>query len=135
MFETDIVRALNNHLKTMLFAPALPIEFPRVKFATPDGRYLRVKHFPNQNTNLFVGSDDPTMHQGIYQVSLIETEQQGEAAAVEICAAIVAHFAKGTELRDGSAVVKIEEKPSLLSPLESGQNSEFAVSIRYRCYG
>lgn len=135
--NTDIENALSDKTTLLgtLFTPPILIELPNNAITPPDhGVWLKVIHLKNTVANNGWGDTDEE-HPGIWQIMVTHRPNEGSIPAMTIADVIVAHFAKGTILRSGVAIVKIEEKPSVLSLLEDGHKIELPVSIRYRCFG
>jgi hypothetical protein len=130
--EADIKRALLTRAEAFAASVALRAEMPGVPFDTVEGevRWLTVDHFVN--TNLNYGWSDRTQFQGILQICVVDTAQEGDLAPTEVCGAIVSYFDKNTVIRQGNVVVKIEVRPSVLTPIVDGQKSTYPVSIPYR---
>lgn len=132
--EVDIDTALMLKAEQIAASLFLPLAVPNRVFEKPDdGRWLRVQHLRNRNTGIVWG--DETMFQGILQFDIFGPPDLGSTPTLAIGANIVALLPKGTELREGVAVVKIDEKPSVLSQVEDGQETFVPVSVRYRCFG
>lgn len=132
-FEADIERALFDRCEALTLAPALPIQYPNLPFTSPaDGYWLDVLHFRNRNRNLAWGAE--TEHLGFLQVGVVSPSSVPQVRALDTAGIIAAWFAKGTDLRYGSAVVRIQEKPSVESPVQDGHKLIIPVSIPYRCF-
>lgn len=132
--HVDIENALSDKTSAVALALALQVTLPnRVGNPPESGVYLECAHFKNTTTNRGWGND-ATEYPGIWQITVVHGPDIGAIPLMQIADAIADAFPKGLILRNGSAQVKIEEKPSVLSALTDGQKTELPVSIRYRCF-
>lgn len=132
----DIENALSDHTTALAVAlgGSIPVQLPNNKIDPPEsGVYLTVEHFKNATGN-FGWENDTTEYPGIWQITIVHLPDRGAIPLMTLADAIANFFPKGSILRSGSAAVKIEEKPSVLSALTDGQKTELPVSIRYRCF-
>ena len=133
---TDIETALFNAVYAFIATlnPALPYEMPNRTLDPPeDGKYLVISLFKNDTDN--IAWSTPSMYQGILQIMINWPVNAGSGEMTDLADLIVAYFRKGTVFRYGSAVVKIEVEPSVLSLLQDGHKAQIPVSVRYRCFG
>jgi hypothetical protein len=133
--ETDLDDLFMTKAAAVATALSLPLSVPNRVFEKPEtGRYLRVQHFPNRNTG--IDWNDKTMFQGIVQFDIFVEPNIGSIPARTIADTIIAAFWGSNDvLWAGSTMIKIEEKPSVLSQVDGGQETFVPVSIRYRCFG
>jgi len=136
--QTDIEQALIDRVKSITpFTPALPINFENIDFSPPtdNGRYLELKHFQNQPVNYAWRTG--TFYTGMFRIAVIDPLQRGTLEVLEICDAIIDHFADAVKLTSGDAVVLINGQPSVQPMLFDidRQVAIFPVTINYHCNG
>lgn len=129
--ERDIATALLTAAQAVATAQTLDIDMPNVVFKIPDGKgWLEARQFANTNLTPTWGNDEVQL--GIFQISVKWPVDAGSIAPLEIAGQIKAAFAKGTVLRSGVAVVRIEANPTVMSAIIDGQKATYPVSIPYR---
>lgn len=111
------------------FSPPLQVAFPGVSFTPPDeGLWLEAAFFPNATQNYGLGEAGPFLHQGFVQATVCARPGGGILAPMEVAGAVGDFFRKGTVL----GPVKVEQPPSLMTPVERPDRLLHPVSIPYR---
>lgn len=130
--ETDVAEALGTKAIEIATDLGLSISMPNVPFTPPDNAmYLEVRHFRNTNLNPTWGKDRVLI--GIYQISVIDPNQEGEIPATAIASQVIDALHKNTLLYSGDATVMVYENPTLLTTVQLANKSAYPVSIPYRC--
>ena len=111
-----------------------PVAYPNVPFEPPEGTYLEVRYLPNTNRNFLIGSDDPTHHIGLLQVTVVSPSNVGAIEPQEMAGNVVQHFKKGTRLQKDDVIVEVYSKPSVAPSLQDGNRYRVPVSIQYQCF-
>lgn len=132
--EGKIADLLLTHLGTLVLTPALPVAMPNVDFKPSAGTYLEATFLPNSTVNMFRGSTDPNMHQGILQVAVVYKAADGVVKPVDIAGQVVNHFPKGLKITGQGITIRIDERPSITSPIRDDDRLRIPVSVRYKCY-
>lgn len=129
--ETDIEQALINRIKNLAILP--DVQYPgRAITPIADRRWLDIINFRNTEQNQTWGDNERSLL-GIFQITVHDPLQLGNIPVLVICSQIRDWFAKGTLISFGSAVIKIDQNPSILSAIETGQETQIPISIPYRC--
>lgn len=127
--ESDIAKALNDHLLGL--SGAWPIAWPNVPFTPPTtGRYYRAKDEPNDP--IAPGLDNGGfIHRGIFLVSVVVKENEGEFVAKREAMRIRQRFERLTILPTPSGDLLIYERPRIAGGFLEKPNFEVPVVIRY----
>jgi hypothetical protein len=113
----------------------MPISWPGINFTKPASKkYLEVTFFPNTTDRLFIGSDDPHQHQGIYQVVVHWNIGDGEYPARRVAGAIADHFPTDLRVTLDGVVVQVAKRPDVASALVENEGVQIPVSISYRAF-
>lgn len=129
MSTTDILEGCLERLQSIGLSPVIPIAWPGVNFTPPaEGMWLEAKLFPNEPMDPSWNNDSCTIARGFFQVIVGYRPGTGEIAASTIADAVIAHFAKGTEL----GPVRVIKKPWRSPAIEDGAKSLIPVTIPYR---
>lgn len=132
--ESQIWESLYAHLAALTLSPPLAIAGPNTKFPaageTLPAIYLRVHHL--RATPDDVGISKWVERQGVLQVDVCYSREDGLIAATEIADAIAAHFPRGSVI--GSIPVRIDWTPAVASPIDDSPHIKLPVSIRYRAF-
>lgn len=128
--ESSIASALMARVNTLVLSPVHPVYWPNVAFTPPaNKKYLRVTHFPNTTERSYIGSNEPHLHQGILQITVVAPISSGESAAREIAGIVADHFPCDLPLFAG---VRVERRATLGSMITTDTEIQIPVSIRYR---
>lgn len=132
-----ILAALLDHLKTLVFTPALPVAEPGITFpvagqATP-ANYLAVFYLPNQTRQVTLG-DDPQQKRGLLQVSVYWRAGAGQIKAFDVAGAIVKHFANRQFTTPNGTVITIYNDPWAASPIQEDDRVQIPVTIPYSAF-
>lgn len=112
-------------------APALPVRYLMLEFNKPnDQKWLEIVWIPNNDTGAFIG--DETNHRGFFRLILHWPNTGGGVyEPVELLASITRYFTSGRLLQG----VQIVGKPTPTgSPIESGDETLFPITISYQSY-
>ncbi|HEU5019685.1 MAG TPA: phage tail terminator-like protein [Pseudolabrys sp.] len=133
--ETKIAICLGARLRDLVLSPVPQIAWPNVKFTPPATTYLRVDNLRNATDRLFIGNDDPHLHQGIYQVTVIAPLLIGEDAVIDTAGLIANHFWAMPRLPFAGGEVRIQKRPDVIS-LKDDANARWTapVSIYWNCF-
>ncbi|MDY8108256.1 phage tail terminator-like protein [Fulvimarina sp. 2208YS6-2-32] len=132
--EPAILRALRSHLIDFARHRTLPIAFTNRQFTAPSGVYLRETLIPNQTGRLFVASDGPHRHMGLYQVDVFAPENTGETDHVALAGEIADHFAVDLRLTDGGVRTRITKRPSVGPTLVDGALAMIPTTIEWETF-
>lgn len=128
--EASIQAALFARAASLVLSPVHPVAWPNVAFTAPaNKKYLRVTHFPNTTERTYIGSNEPHMHQGILQITVIAPLNSGESAARELAGVVADHFPCDLPLFAG---VRVERRATVGSKITTDTEIQIPVSIRYR---
>lgn len=127
-------------IEAVLFAQVLELELtgapdiamPNVAFKPVVGHpYVRVMHFPNRNTRLFIKGSAPHLHQGILQFTIVSPLNVGPAIATQLAGEIAEQFPADLDLFDGDLRVRIQQAPDII-PADKGDVSwDARVDVLY----
>ena len=132
--ETLIMKALADHLESLVFDQNIPIHHMGVNADPVDsGHWIETNYFPAPNQEMGMENDPQIFHSGIFQVGVGDQPGQGVLAATEIAGKISSHFSKGTSFKVFGVEVKINRKPQILSPLIIDNKIIVPIQIRYNC--
>ncbi|MFD2235944.1 DUF4128 domain-containing protein [Aureimonas populi] len=130
--EASIHTALEQHLRAFAEPRGLRVARQGYDFTPPDGEYLRSSFMPNRTTNPWTAFSDPSVFQGIFQITVVWPAGGGVDPALTLAADIANHFGRGTRIPAADPPMTIEERPSIASPLQDASSLEVPISIRYR---
>lgn len=130
--ESTILDLLCSHMAK--FSENYPVAYPNTSFEPPDSTYFEVRYLPNTNRNFLIGSDDPTQHIGLLQITVVSPSNTGAIEPQELAGQVVQHFKKGTKLQSHDVIVQIYSKPSVSPSLQDGNRFRVPVSIQYQCF-
>jgi hypothetical protein len=112
--------------------PALPVALPDAAFTVPtSGKYLEVRHLPNQPAWQSLASDGPTVEQGILNIIVHWKKTQGSIASKNVVGQVMAFFPKGLMLTSPGIIIKVYRKPWHSQPLID-TDTQTAISIPYQ---
>lgn len=138
--ESNIERVLMNRVGTLALVPPLPIAWPNFDFPgkTSAGvkkpmpaSYIRVDHFPNKNTRMFLGSADPHWRQGFIQLIVVTPPNLGSLAATDIAGKIAEHFPADLTLYSEGIKVTISRAPDIAPVIETDISWDVPVTVYY----
>lgn len=128
--ETEILDAGMLHMAA--YSTSLPVSYPATPFKAPSGEeamWLEIRYFPNVPRNLGWENDARQEYIGAFRISVYFRTQYGSFTATEEAEALIAHFAKGTEL----GPVRVSQRPYLAPVVDSDNGAAFiTVTIPYR---
>lgn len=126
MSNSAILNAFIGQLVT-----ALPVAYPGIAFTPPDtGEWLEISFFPNPTSDRFLGSTDPVLYQGIFQIAVCYRPGTGVITGAQTAETIIAQYTQDLEL----AGVNVEIKPWDSGPIIEDHKITHPVTIRYRGY-
>lgn len=141
--EAKIERALMNRVTSLVLNPVLPISWPNFDFPgkNPDGTakpmpasYIRVQHFPNRNTRLTLGSNDPVWRRGFLQLTVVTPLNKGAEPAKEIAGKIAEYFPADLPLDYGGVRVRVVTAPDVAPEIETDISWDVPVSVYYESF-
>ncbi|WP_414461821.1 DUF4128 domain-containing protein [Hyphomicrobium sp. DY-1] len=133
--EAKIRDALLAHLAALSLTPPLPVAYPDISFAPPEGTYLKAQLIPNTNRNQFVSDDSTTEFRGIFQITVVSPSGAGSIAGAEIAGKVADHFERGASLASGDLVVRIDGRPSVAADMQSTDRVETPISVSWYAFG
>lgn len=133
--EAIIFEALMARLNTLVLSPVMPIAIPRVPFVPPaDRRFLRVQLMPNTTERLFIGSNDPHRHYGIFQVMVVWAADEGDLPSQERAGLVATHFKADTKMVYGDVTVRSMKRPDVAPSYDDGADLLTPVTIEYESF-
>lgn len=132
--EVTIQEALFAQVATLSLSPALPVAWPNVSFDPPASGYLRVRHLPNRNRRLFMGSDEPHQREGILQIEVRMPLNQGPSSATTLAGKIAEHFLCDLKMWRGGILVEVVNAPDVLPAVAEDAFWFVPVSIEYQSF-
>lgn len=124
---TDLLLTAASDLATAL---VLPAAMPGRTFEPPATRYLEVTEFRNTTGSPTWGTS--AVFQGILQIALHQpNNDEGAITPTEIAGQIAAAFYKNRVLFGDDGRVKINQNPTVLTPIVEGNKTIYPVSIPY----
>lgn len=128
--STSILTACFTRLQTLAYSPAPEILWPGLNQTPPDsGLWLEPGYFPNEPTDRTWQADSCAEQRGFFQVLVGYRPGSGEVAPSQLADAIVALFAKGTDL---SGVVVTKQPTRGPSFVDEGDKLFIPVTVNYR---
>ena len=99
MSTTDILSAFLERLESFTHSPQPPILWPGIKSEPPEsGIWLEAALFPGDPVNLSWDNDSANRLRGFCQVLVGYRPGVGEIVPSQVAQALLAHFAKGTQI-------------------------------------
>jgi GH25 family lysozyme M1 (1,4-beta-N-acetylmuramidase) len=134
--EAQITEALLQRLAALTLNPTLKVAYPNVAFPksgdTKPATYLDAHQLRGPTEGVGISAWDE--HQGIWQIDVVYSEQDGLGKPTEIADSVAEWFKRGTRLTNGSVRVDIDEPPQIAAPVVDGSYTRTPVSIRYRVF-
>lgn len=109
-----------------------PVKWPNTNGPENEPTWIDVVHIPNGVAKS--GLNDLKANHGLLNIGVMVQPNSGAQIANTTRAALAAIFLQGTVLRDTGIMVEIYSPPVLGTALESGQKTNFPLSIRYRSF-
>jgi hypothetical protein len=129
--EGLIAEALFKHAETLSFAQPTDIVMPGVVFTpNPEKPYARVEHSPNTVINRSTGTGS-SVYRGFLQIAFYWPKGAGRIKPLDSASVVQAHFDKGTVLKEGDVVVKINSRPSVGGFGDEGDRHTLPVTVEY----
>lgn len=97
-----------------------------------DKEYLAVEFVPNDTSNLFVGNEAPSMHQGFLQVTVVGVSGKGTVRLHDLAGHVIEAWKKGTTLEGNGFKLKVPRQPTDRGPVKEGKNWRIPVLIPYQ---
>lgn len=119
-------------------SPAIAISLPNVAFTPPvagkTAKYLRATFMPAPTSSLPTGSGSDRYY-GLLQLDVFYGQGAGEYAPGRIASAIIAAFARNSELTKDGFTVRISKKP-FRGPLINNNDgwAMIPVTIPFECF-
>lgn len=132
--EAKILEALLGHLKTFSLPAGYALDWPGIADAAPGERQIRVQHLPNRTSRPFISADDPSLHKGILQLTVVYPVNQGELGAREIAGTVADHFDVDTLMSYGGITVRSVKRPDVAPSMPTGSDLLTPVSVEYESY-
>jgi hypothetical protein len=130
--EAKIFEGLMVRLGTLSTSPSMPIAYPNVVYDPPETGYLRVTHLPNTTEQVTLGSSGRNRHFGLLQVDVMWPKGAGNVAPMEIAAAVISHFKRGTSFTQNSVLILINSPPSVAPAIDADPYMQIPVTIPYQ---
>lgn len=130
--ETSIMEALFARLAEM--PGVLPIAWPNKPFdPPPDGKFFRAQFIPNMVERTSIQSSAPPRRRGLFQVSVMWPQGEGERPPRTFAGTVAAHFETDLRLvRDGISV-RVTSYPAIADLLIDGSRVMIPVTIPWEC--
>lgn len=139
--DSQIQRALLEHLRGLVTSPSMTIAYPDVKFSRPQGTspsaplpYLEASIFLAPTESFGIGDDSANEISGFLQVDVVYPENAGAIEPAEVAAQVISHFKRGTLLTEGSTKVKIDRPPYKMTPVKDPPYTRTPVTIRWQVF-
>ena len=130
--EALILKALQEHLSTIILFPTLTIAYIGINFDPPDsGMWLEATIFPSPSIEMGMENDPSIVHRGVFQVGVVDVTGKGALEATEIASMVVSHFKKGTKLTALGTILRITNRPSISGPIQEDNQIIIPISIQY----
>lgn len=131
--EEKIEAALFGRVLTLALDDDPPLAWPNVSFKPPAGAYVRVDHFPNRTTRLFIGSTASHLRQGILQLTVIAPLNAGPVPTTGLAGAIAQHFSPDLALYEDGLKVRIQRAPDVMPAEKTDTSWSARVDVYYDC--
>lgn len=131
--EERIERALFESVAALQLDGAPLIAWPNVAFApaSPKTTHLRVEHFRNANTRLFLGSAAPHLRQGILQLTVVAPLAEGPSTATWIAASIADQYPADLMLYSEGLKIRIQRAPDVMTAEKTDTSWSVRVDVYY----
>lgn len=132
--EAIIPEGLMAHLATISLPAGVRIAWPNVNFTPDSNPYLRVLIFKNEPVQPRIRFGNEPIRLGIFQVSVMWPQGQGEIAPNEITGQIRTHFARGTKIEQDGITIRIDREPSVGGSLQEEAWLRVPILINWIVY-
>ena len=109
-----------------------PVKWPNYNGPENAETWIDIVHIPNGVAK--AGWNDQKANHGIINIGVMVQPNSGAQIANTARAALASAFLQGTVLLSSGIRVEIYSPPVLGTALESGQKTNFPLSIRYRSF-
>lgn len=109
------------------------VTYPALGVNQKPSAYLEVSFFVNDPTNFALGNSRERTP-GIFQVTLITSEQEGLAPRLEMARQVANYYVKGSKHHWDGGYVKISKRPALAGPLRDGDILRTPISVEYEFF-
>lgn len=99
---------------------------------TDDKDYLSLEFVPNDSSNLYVGNDAPSFHQGFLQVTVVGVTGKGTVRLHDLAGSVIEAWKKGTTLQGTGFKLKVPRQPTERGPIKDGKSWRVPVLIPYQ---
>lgn len=93
----------------------------------PPAKYLLVNHLPNAPR--WQGISSGRLDQGLLQIMVVWSKDQGEVAPLEAAQSVMDHFPLGLGMACGTTKVKVSAQPWVAQPIRGPDKVSFPVTI------
>ncbi|WP_297803405.1 phage tail terminator-like protein [uncultured Brevundimonas sp.] len=125
-----VTDALLSRVGSLVLSPVLPVAYPGLSFAPPsDGKYLRAEVF--HNAAKWEGATAGRMDQGLLQVTVVWPKGKPTIQPITVADAVMAHFAKGTEMVSQGRKVTVTAEPVMATPIYEDSSTLVPVTISW----
>ncbi len=100
--------------------------------ANAEKDYLALQYVPNDSSNLYVGTDAPSLHQGFLQVTVVGSSGKGTVRLHDLAGEVIEAWKKGTKLSGTGFRLKVPRQPTERGPTKDGKNYRIPVLIPYQ---
>lgn len=100
--------------------------------ANSEKDYLTLEFVPNDSTNLYVGVNAPSFHQGFLQVTVVGSSGKGTVRLHDLAGSVIEAWKKGTKLQGVGFRLKVPRQPSERGPIKDGKNWRVPVLVPYQ---
>lgn len=136
--DTAVLMALLERLGALTFSPAIEVAYPNVPFtqpvATRNAMWLRATFLPAPKTALGIDPRSANEISGIFQVDVIAGAGAGEPWISRVAQAVMAWFARGTDLVKDSQRVRVNLTPYRGRMMKDDTWMIIPVSIPYQAF-
>lgn len=120
-------------LAMVIGTPTLPVYQQGVNSPeTDDKDYIVLEFVPNDSSNLYVGNDAPSFHQGFLQATVVGKAGKGTVRLLDLAGVIIEAWKKGTQLQGTGFRLKVPRQPTERGPIKDGKSWRVPVLIPYQ---